>query len=457
MRYTPQAHHRIISDTVFEHDRHALFVGCGMGKTASVLHGLDRRMNDGATQRVLIAAPLRVSVLTWPDEIQKWEELRHLRYALLRTEEGKAKFLSGEAEIGLVNYEMLVKTLKWLHASKVWPDTIVFDESTRMKNPGGAWHRSFLKATGFFLKADKGRYDYRFPNRYLLTGTPMPNSLVDLFGQYRVLDGGKRLGRSSEAFKNAWFDTGYNGYTLTPRPGSQEAIQNRVKDVTLSLKSCDWLDIPPTHYIEEEVALPSVAREAYSEMHKELLLHLEGGDIEAVNAGALFSKLLQIASGSVYDREGNVHHIHDAKIKKLAQILKGQGNTLVLCCFKHEVERVLSSIKGSVRFATDRVGEWNRGKIKCMVAHPASLAHGLNLQRGGRDTAWFSLSFDKELYDQANARLARPGQRDETYVRHIVCPGTADDAVLEMLRRKDVAQGSLLDALRYYQRLSAKK
>ena len=461
MNYTPLKHQRLITEFVIDNELAAVWAGCGLGKTAAVLDSLNHLLNDGAIDRALIVAPLRVAVLTWPNEVEKWEQFSHLRIANLRTEEGKQQWLERSTQLGVINFEMLVKTLKWMAQNKAWADHLVADESTKFKNPSGVWQKKLLTAIGFYLRKDKDRFDYRFPRRTLLSGTPMPNGVMDLFGQYRVLDKGKRLGRSIESFRSRYFTQDYNGYSYTCLPGAEETILKKVSDVTLTLKACDYLDIPPTYTQDIEVAIPAKSKTQYLELQKEYLLELQDGDIEAGSAGALVNKLLQLTSGAVYDEDKTVHPIHEGKVQAVKKFLSKhpKENVLILVAFKHEMDRLAKAIPNATRFDKEdnAIALWNRGEIPALIAHPASMAHGLNMQDGGRTMLWTTPTYDRELYDQAVARIARTGQREETYVYHLVVSGTIDEAVIEALRQKDTVQNTLLTTLTNYRKLLSGK
>ena len=291
-----------------------------------------------------------------------------------------------------------------------------------------------------------------------LTGTPTPNGYLDLFAQIRLLDQGKRLGIVFSKYQQEYFESDYMGYKWTAKKGSEEAIQKKISDMTITLRSEDYLDIPDVIVEDCCVNLPVKARKQYKELQKELLLELERGEIEAVNAAVLAGKLMQITGGAAYDLDKNWHDIHDAKLKELAKLRKARKaegkNMLVIYYFKHELERISKMFPEAEKFTESRMDAWNRGEIPMMLANAQSIGHGLNLQEGAHHMVWFTLTYSRELYDQTNARLARTGQTEKTYISRILCNDTIDDAVAESLREKGETQSGLLLALKNLQTLN---
>ena len=289
-----------------------------------------------------------------------------------------------------------------------------------------------------------------------LTGTPAPNSYLDLWSQIRFLDNGERLGHTQAGYKQAYFYSNGEGlsakYSL--RPGAKEAIENKISDLALTMLSEDYLDVPTCNFEDVEVALCPKARREYVTMKKELLLEIESGEIEALNAAALTNKLLQITGGAVYDAEKNVHVLHDAKIKALKALIKRHPGEpiLVLTQFKHERARLMEAIPGARLFHEKGMDDWIAGKIPVWIADPRSMSHGIDgMQHGGRIAVWFTLTYSNETYIQTNARLVRTGQSYETIVYRLIATDTVDEAVVEALRDKDDQQNGLFTALRALQ------
>jgi len=426
MKFDPQPHQLLMRDFLLNHERAGLFASMGLRKTSSTLAAMQDLMADGACRRALVVAPLRVSKLTWPNEIKKWDQFRGM-----------------ERNIQFINYESLhkISDLRGI-------DLVVFDELTKAKNPSSKRINSLRP----LLRPDILRWG--------LTGTPRPNSLLELFAQMRLLDDGLRLGRSYSMFQQAWFTSDYMGYNWTPREGAEETIYEKIRDLTITLRAEDYSDVADTVVEDIEVALPDSAKAIYNELEKELLAYVEKREVVAVNAAVLVNKLLQVSGGAIYDAERSVLPIHDGKIKALQVCLKKLGNerAIVFCNFIHERDRICAAVPDAVdasKFDGDIEDAWNSGRIRWLVADPRSMGHGLNLQMGGRNVVWFSPTHSRELYDQANARVARSGQLLVPQVFRLICTGTIDDAVIETLRERGEAQGEMLSILSNYKQLKA--
>lgn len=466
--FEPALHHELGIHHLLTNDRAALWAGCGLGKTAMTLAAGNELFANWDCKGILVVAPLRVCVLTWPNEIRKWKQFNWMRVANLRTKAGWQALMEGSANVYLINWDMLPKlSNQYCHnrrAEKFAFDTVVFDELTRAKNHQSTRVNSFRP------------YLPRVKRRWGLTGTPAPNSLLDIFAQIRLLDDGKRFGPSFNNFREGYFFPvdKFTEYNWKLKPGSEEKIHRKVSDIALVLRSSDYMDIPDTEVHDIEVPFPSVAQRHYDELADELLTVTDDNkEISAVNAAVLVNKLLQVTGGAVYlaeefDANGKpmprkVAHLHDVKIKALKTLAKQlAGEPLLIAChYQHEQERIVAALPGAVRFdsaKTDRAQQdlenrWNAGKIKYLVANPASIGHGLNLQQGGRITVWFSPTWSRELYDQFNSRLARTGQHQITEIYRLICPGTMDDAVIETLREKGDTQSALLQAVKNFRQL----
>jgi len=429
------------------------FVGVGIGKTGATLNAINQLFKEGKTQGVLVLAPMRVANLTWPNEVNQWKDFSWMKVANLRTQAGKRAFLLGKAQIYVCNFEgipNLLKLVKERRGNGLPYDTLVIDESTKCKNPSAKRPQSYRNFIPF----------ERHKRIWALTGTPAPNSLLDLFAQVRFVDNGKRLGRSYDLFKQAYFkQTGYQGYKWEALPDSKDQIEQRISDITLTLRSKDWLDIPDTVVEDVEIKMPADLMKEYRDFEKDLVLKVKtGAEITAANAAVLVSKLLQFTSGAAYDNESNKqwHHIHDLKIKELAKVCKKTpGPVLVACGFLHEQQRLRAAFPQARFFAdaktpgaqSEMLDSWNAGKIPMMVAHPRSIGHGLNLQHGGNTLVWFTLTYSREDYEQMIARLARRGQDAVVNVYRLMCPDTVDYAVATVIEEKRVTEDRLLTAL----------
>lgn len=426
-------------DFLLNHPRAYCTVGLGLGKTASTLSALNELFIDGAIRSALIIAPLRVARMTWPNEIAKWDDFRWMR-----VEHIKRVCPTGNAQIYLINYERLqdLVTLDWC-------DVVVFDEITRAKNPASRR----IKAMRPLL---------RHQLRWGLTGTPRPNSLLELFAQIRLLDDGARLGASYNNFKHRYFKpTDYMEYNWVPKARTEEQIYRKIADITLTLRSSEYLDIPNTIIEDEIVKLPPKVMRQYSELEKQFLAIINGKTVTAANAAVLVNKLLQVCGGSIYTETGQTEHIHEEKIVALKTLIRRIKEPVIVACnYVHEANRVCDLIPGAVHASTIKdnlESKWNSGQIKVLVANPASLGHGLNLQQGGRTVIWYSPTWSRELYDQFNARVARKGQTQVPQIFRILCADTMDDVVVESLRDKGDAQNAMLRIMANYQKMKATK
>lgn len=454
MKFDPSAPQLLADWHLAEHDEAALFMGCGLGKTAVVLHRLAEMFNDGGSRGALIVAPLRVTNLTWPAEVEKWDAVGHLRVANLRTKSGMAALRRGDAELYLCNYEMLPRLREELDDLRRPPfDTVVWDELTRAKNHNSKRINCIRKVLRQHCRRHWG-----------MTGTPAPNSLLELFAQIRLLDGGRCFGPQFSLYRDAYFEPiDYNEYQWVPKDGARQRIYQRLEGFALTLLSSDWLHIPDVIQEDVEIALAPEAQEQYAQLEKELILMLETGVVTAVNAAVLVGKLLQVTGGAVYSEAGKWHLIHDAKIAALKKLLDDEP-TIVFYQYQHELERLRTEVPGLVVFsdaATEAqqrtlINQWNARRIKVLAAHPRSMAHGLNMQQGGSTVVWMTLPWSREDYDQANARVARMGQEQITRIYRLITRGTVDEVVAETLRRRDEEQTALLGALRaWHQQLRA--
>jgi SNF2 family DNA or RNA helicase len=438
MRLTLEPYQEVARDFLTR-DRQPKYacLGVGLGKTAATLSAIHELMLDGCVRTALVVAPLRVAVLTWPNEIAKWDQFKWVKLEVLRGQKP-----SGQANIYTINYEQL-QNLESLD----FCDLVVFDEITRAKNPAS----ERIKHIRPLLK---NHY------RWGLTGTPRPNSLLELFAQVRLLDDGKHLGRAFHAFKETYFSPiDYNAYNWEPKPGSEEKIYAKIKDMTLVMRTSDYLDLPDAVVEDVVLPLPMLARGIYKRLEKELLAQLKGREIVAVNAAVLVNKLLQVTGGAVYTDTREVVVVHEVKINRLKRLLVdlGDEHAIIYTNYIHERDRVCKAIGGTdaATFSGDVEGAWNAGDIKYLVADPRSLGHGLNLQRGGRNVIWFSPTWSRELYDQANGRVFRKGQDQQVRIHRILCEGTMDEVVVETLHNRGEGQSEMMAILTNFQRMGS--
>jgi len=452
MNFVPVEPQKIFLDRLSQQDRMLGYIGMGIGKSAACLQHLCDLFLSGEAVAALVVAPLRVAQLTWPNEGQLWTQFQWLRFANLRTESGQRAFLNGTAHVYTCNYESLHHLVSLIERRKGVPpyDVEIWDEITKAKNPGS-------KRINFFRRK---LADARAPRRIGLSGTPQPNSEMDLFAQVRLIDDGARLGTSSTNFKKEFFFPPENvflpGAKWRPKAGTLRRIEEKIHDITCTLKSSDWLDIPDTEVEDVEISFPPALQQQYETLEKELIIELkQGKTINVANSAALITKLLQFTSGHMYDESREVHPIHNLKFDALAKLVKQEKTILVATIFQHEQQRIREQFP-QAKFFTDAktpttqnqmLDDWNAGKISMLVAHPASCGHGLNMQYGSSVMVWMTLTYNREFYDQMIARLARRGQTQVTKVYRIMASDTADWAVAESLSAKSNNEARLIAAL----------
>lgn len=415
-------------------------VGLGLGKTATTLSALNELFLDGAIRSALIVAPLRVARITWPNEVRKWDQ-----FQWMEVEHLKGQRPSGKAQLYLINYERLHQL-----TALDFVDVVVFDEITRAKNHAA----KRIKAFRPLLK----RRHYRWG----LTGTPRPNSILELFAQIRLLDDGERLGTRFDIFKQKYcYPTDYMRYNWVPRPGAEEQIYSKIQDITLTLRSSDYLDVADTEVNDIMVPLSPPTKTIYRRLEKDFLAQINSREVTAANAAVLVNKLLQVCSGAIYAEDRSVQLIHEDRIVALKSLIRKLAEPVIVGCqFIHEAKRICDLVPGAVHASTVKNNledEWNSGRIPILVADPRSLGHGLNLQQGGRDIIWFSPTWSRELYDQFNARVARKGQEKVPRVHRLLSPQTIDEVVVESLREKGDGQNAMLRIMSNYQRIAGEE
>lgn len=433
----------------------ALMLDLGLGKTIATLTGVQDLLSEFEAFRVLVVAPLRVTDNTWPAELDAWDHL-DLDYQRLRvkrrrlTKKPPHKYeITTNYEPGhqlyLVNIDVLIYLVD--HFRKGWPfDMVILDESSLFKNYDSQRFKRMKRVLPSINRL------------VLLTGTPAPNGLLDLWPQIFLLDNGQRLFRTITGYRNHYFESDYMGYNWTPRAGSEEDIYGRVADLCLRLDADDYLELPERIDNRVVVEIPERRMAEYRKLEKDSLLALTEDDtVVAGSAGVLVGKLLQFANGALYvhDEHGKRTRweaVHDAKLKALEEIHDTAGGQplLVAYYYQSDLERLQAKFPDAVVLDQDTatVEAWNRGEIDMLLAHPQAAGHGLNLQHGGSLLVWFSLTWSLEHYQQFNARLHRQGQTNTVVVHHIVAAGTVDEDVLAALGDKGATQGRLLEALK---------
>ena len=425
--------------------RSVLGHGLGTGKTITTLTAIDELLYDCLEEGpVLVIAPKRVAENTWTAETKKWEHLEHLRIAkLMGTAKQRVEALESDADIYVINRENVV----WLveECGDRWPFRIVIiDELSSFKSAQAKRFKA--------LKRVRGRIDRIIG----LTGTPRPNGLEDLWPEMYLLDRGERLGKTLTAFRNRFLKpdkmNGHIVYSYVPLPGAEEEIYKRMGDIVTSLKKDEVITLPGQEYEDVVIEMPKSLMNKYKKFEKEKVLECmdESGDIIAGSEASLTNKLLQFANGAIYDMDGEVQELHSVKLEALEEMIEQAGgdNVLVLYSYKHDADRIKKRIDCRQLDKPEDIEAWNKGEIPVAIAHPASIGHGLNLQSGGHIIIWFGLTWSLELYQQANERLNRPGQKHLCKIYHLVMKGTHDQRVLKALSRKEKGQSAAIEALK---------
>ena len=450
--FKARPYQEMIIDHIIGTNRCAVWSGMGTGKTVATLTALEilQMVEEGPA---LVVAPLRVALGTWPDEVLKWEHLRGVNVsAIVGTERERISALKAHAQIYTTNYEQLV----WLvnYWGDRWPyATVVLDESTKVK--------SFrLRQGGKRAQALGSIAHTRIKRIIELTGTPASNGLKDLWGQLWFVDAGNRLGRTFSAFTQRWFTKGYDGFSLMPTVGAQAEIQNKLRDVCITIEAKDWFDLHQPIITDIEVDLPVRARKHYKEMEKEMFTSLDTGhEVEAFNAAAKTQKCLQIANGAMYVGEGAIEwtELHKAKLEALESIVEEASGMPVLVAyhFKSDLARLLKAFPQGRQLDKNpqTIRDWNAGKIPVLFAHPASAGHGLNLQDGGNIIVFFGLNWNLEEHLQIIERIGPTRQMQAGYDRpvfiyRIIARDTVDELVLERLETKREVQDILMSAMK---------
>lgn len=421
-----------------------LALDMGLGKSISTLTAISDMIGAGMVYKVLVIAPLRVCNSVWRQEAAKWSHTEHLTVSVVTGPvKNRIAALFKKADVYVINREN-VPWLAQFYADRLWPfDMVVVDESSSFKNRAAKRFAALRKMLPYIDRM------------VLLTGTPSPNGLQDLWSQIFLIDYGQRLGRTWGSFKDRFFDPdGYMNYSLKPKADASDKIESLLSDIVMHMSAEDYLDLPETVELVEKVTLNPKALKAYQDFEKNLFLALEDGkEIEVMFAAALANKLLQFANGAVYtDEFRNWSEVHKHKLDALAEIVEDNtGETMLVAYnYKSDLQRLQERFPEAVVLDKEQetIDRWNRGQIKMLLAHPASAGHGLNLQAGGALCVWFSLTWNLEQYLQFNKRLDRQGQTRPVRIVHIVAEDTIDGRVLHVLKNKDATQSHLLSALK---------
>lgn len=449
MKYEPHSYQQYATKYIEDHSVCAVLLDMGLGKTSITLTAINNLLFDYFdVHKILVIAPLRVARDTWSAEIEKWEHLQNLKYAIaVGAEQERLSALKAQADIYIINRE----NVQWLIESSGIPfdfDMVVIDELSSFKNYQSKRFKALMKARPK-VKRIVG-----------LTGTPSSNGLMDLFAEFKLLDMGARLGRFIGQYRNTYFTpdkrNGQIVFSYKPLPYAEDAIYKQISDISISMKSTDYLKMPELISGEYKVQLSPKEQKAYDNLKSELVLNLPNGEITAANAAALSGKLSQMANGAIYSDDENTVEIHSRKLDALEDIIESANDKplLVAYWFKHDLARIEKRLhEFHIPFAkldsSDSIRKWNNGELPVALIHPASAGHGLNLQSGGSTIVWFGLTWSLELYQQTNARLWRQGQSAKTVViQHILTAGTIDEQIIKALQAKDKTQSALIDAVK---------
>lgn len=443
MKYKPHSYQEYAIKYIETHPISALLIDMGLGKTSITLTAIRNLLFDSfEVCKVLVIAPLRVAKNTWTDEIKKWEHLSTLTYSLIvGNENERLSALNEKADIYIINRE----NVDWLVNKSGYKfdfDMVVIDELSSFKNHQSKRFKSFMKVRPL-VKRIVG-----------LTGTPSSNGLMDLFAEFKILDMGKRLGYFIGQYRNTYFKPDkMNGpivYSYKPLPNAENAIYEKISDITVSMKANEYLKMSELLTSNYVVELTNSEKNQYDEMKKSLVLEITDGEITASNAASLSNKLCRLSNGAIYDDEQNIVEIHDRKLEALEDIIESMNGKplLIAYWYRHDLERIKSRFSVREIKTSEDISDWNDGKIPVALIHPASAGHGLNLQNGGSTLVWFGLTWSLELYQQTNARLYRQGQKNTVVIQHIITKGTIDEQILKALQKKNKTQADLIDAVR---------
>lgn len=435
---------------MLDKSKSGLLLDMGLGKTASVLMAMDKLINHYLeVYKVLVIAPYRVAKLTWPGEIAKWDDFNHLRYSIVMgTEKQRIAALKAEADIYMINRDNVVWLYNYLYntdAIRMF-DAIVVDESSSFKSAKSQRFKALRKLT------------MRCPRVIILTGTPAPNGLMDLWSQIYLLDQGQRLGRTITEYRNRYFTPGrckgHVVYDWMLKEGAEDLIYKAIGDICVSMRAIDHLPMPERIDNVIEIEMDEATSKLYKELKKNYLIELKDEIITAATAGVLCNKLLQLSNGALYIKSDSMKNdyevVHNLKIEALEEVMESNPEVpiLVFYSFKSDLDRLkkhFAKIKPKTLDDDNAYEDWNSGMVRLLLANPASMGHGLNMQSGGNIIVWFGLTYNLELYQQANARLYRQGQNKTVVIHHLVLKGSEDEVVMRRLQDKEAIQDSLID------------
>lgn len=449
MIYNPHSYQTYVTNFIEAHNVSAILLSMGLGKSVITLTAINELLFDSFdVHKILIIGPLRVARDTWPDELKKWNHLSNLKYSVaIGDEDERIKALSAKADLYIINRE----NIQWLVEKSGVPfdfDMVVIDELSSFKNYQAKRFKSLLKVRPM-VKRIVG-----------LTGTPTSNGLMDLWAEFRILDFGKRLGRFITNYRDTYFQPDKRNaqviFSYKPLPFAEEAIYEKISDITISMKAVDHLKMPELISNEYKVYLSDDEKKKYKALKDDMILEFSDDEITASNAATLSNKLSQLANGAIYKEDKSIIRVHNRKIDALEDMIESANGKPVLVAywFKHDLSRIEERLKSlkinySKLDTSESIDKWNKQELTVGLIHPASAGHGLNLQSGGSTIIWFGLTWSLELYQQTNARLWRQGQESSTVViSHIICDSTIDEQILKALSSKEVIQSALIDAVK---------
>jgi len=448
MIFKPHPYQQYCIDRVVSDPAIGLFLDMGLGKTVSTLTAVNELIyNRFQVSKVLVIAPKKVAEATWSQEAAKWDHLKMLRLSsVLGSAQRRIRALATPADVYVTNRENVV----WLvdYYRNDWPfDMVVLDESSSFKNPQAKRFKA-LK----LVRSRIGRI-------VELTGTPAPNSLMDLWAQVFLLDGGERLGKTITGYRERYFVPDARNaqqiFSYKPKRETEAAVHRLIGDICISMKAEDYLQLPDLVSVNVPVTLDAAAKKAYERMERDMLLEIDDETIDAGSAAVLSNKLLQLCNGAIYGAEHDVHEVHRCKLDVFLELIEALNGkpALVFYGFQHDRDRIIQAlVKSGLRVRQYQkpqdADDWNTGKIDILLAHPASTAYGLNLQQGGNHVIWFGLTWSLELYQQANKRLHRQGQTEKVIVHNLVVSGGMDEDVMAALEGKADTQDALMNALK---------
>lgn len=447
MKYIPHKYQQLAEQHIYDVPRCGLFLEMGLGKTVVTLTAVNNLIYDRfEISKVLVIAPLRVAEDTWSRESAKWDHLQHLRISkILGTPTQRRKALAADADIYIINRENVVWLCNELSTiGDSWDfDAVVIDELSSFKSPKSQRFKALRK------------YITKSSHVIGLTGTPAPNGLIDLWSQIYLLDSGERLGKTVTGFRERYFTPNQRNQTTIfnykPKPEAEEKIRELISDICISMKAEDWLEMPERIDSIQSVRLSEKEMQEYEKFERDAYLQFLEGEITATSAAALTGKLLQYSNGAMYLPDGDYVNTSDKKLDVLEELVEAANGkpVLVFYSFRHDLERIRKRFPKAVKLTDSKdIEAWNKGEISMLLAHPAGAGHGLNLQDGGCTIIWFGLTWSLELYQQANARLYRQGQKQAVIIHHLITEGTRDEDVLRSLQGKEDVQNTVMEALK---------